>query len=949
MVKISQSASDWAGDGIGVAQKPGCISANFSLQPSVSFPHLAESAYFGYGVRLVFLMIAPHNKTICDQGGPRSHRFIAAISMGVFIFLASPANAAERQFVQGHLPAVIARQQPIGRVSASTRLDLAFGLPLRNPQGLTNLLRQIYQRGNPAFRHYLTPDEFAAAFGPTEGDYQAVIDFAKSHGLTVTRTHPNRTLVDVNGAVGDIERALHVHLGLYQHPTENRTFYAPDAQPAIDLETPVLAISGLHNYTLPHPCLRAATAVQSARDQPQAGSGTNGTYLGQDFRAAYASGVSLNGAGQAVGLFELDGYNLSDITNYEALAGMTNVPTLTNVLVDGFSGAPSGGLSTAEVCADIEMAIAMAPGLANVLVYEGNTNVNTVINDVLNRMATDNQASQLSCSWTFDINASTQQIFQQFAAQGQSFFEASGDHGAYSGPVLEPTDDPNITVVGGTILFTSGPIGSWFSETTWGSSGGGISVVFPIPFWQQGLDMSANQGSTNLRNLPDVSMVADNILVWVNGGAQTHYQGTSFAAPLWAAFTALANQQAALNGQPQLGFVNPALYDIGRSSNYTACFHDITTGNNTTASSPDKFYAVAGYDLCTGWGTPIGSNLIAALLAPPDALVITPQLGFTATGPVGGPFDVTSESYSLTNAGNAPLNWSLANTTQWLSVSQTNGALLPGGPGVAVTVALNSVASNLLMGDFSGTVSFTDLQDNAAQSWPFALLAGNGGFETGDFSDWSFSGETNVNFPVAIDDGLVGKALPGVNYAQFVHSGLYGAFLGQNSSLGSLSQTLPTAAMQYYLLSCWLSSISDNGSTTPNEFRIKWNGTTLFDQTNMGAFGWTNLQFIVAATGSATALEFDFRDDPGALALDDVTLQAVPAPIFQTVTLLGGTVSFAWNALPGLAYQLQFTTNLNAGNWANLGAAITATTNVVTAADTGPTDPQRFYRFVLSP
>jgi hypothetical protein len=155
--------------------------------------------------------------------------------------------------------------------------------------------------------------------------------------------------------------------------------------------------------------------------------------------------------------------------------------------------------------------------------------------------------------------------------------------------------------------------------------------------------------------------------------------------------------------------------------------------------------------------------------------------------------------------------------------------------------------------------------------------------------------------------------------------------------------------MQYYLLSCWLSSISDNGSTTPNEFRIKWNGTTLFDQTNMGAFGWTNLQFIVAATGSATALEFDFRDDPGALALDDVTLQAVPAPIFQTVTLLGGTVSFAWNALPGLAYQLQFTTNLNAGNWANLGAAITATTNVVTAADTGPTDPQRFYRFVLSP
>jgi hypothetical protein len=900
----------------------------------------------------VFSVIALDKKTACGDGWPRSHWFIAAIGIGVFICLATPANAAERQFVQGHLPAVIASQQPIGRVSASSRLDLTFGLPLRNPQGLTNLLRQIYQRGHPAFRHYLTPAEFAAAFGPTEGDYQAVIDFAKSHGLTVTGTHPNRTLVDVNGAVGDIERALHVHLGLYQHPTENRTFYAPDAQPAIDLETPVLAIGGLHNYTLPHPCIRAASAVQPVRNQVRTGSGPNGTYLGQDFRAAYASGVSLTGAGQAVGLFELDGYNAGDITNYEDLADTTNVPPLTNILLDGFSGAASGGGDfNAEVCLDIEMAISMAPGLTNILVYEGSPDVNTIVNDILNRMATDNQAMQLSCSWSFDINASTDQIFQQFAAQGQSFFQASGDSGAYSGPVWEPSDDPNITVVGGTILSTSGPIGSWVSETTWGDSSGGISVVVPIPFWQQGLDMSANQGSTTLRNLPDVAMVADNVWVEVTGGSGS-YQGTSIAAPLWAAFTALANQQATLNGQPQSGFVNPAIYDIGRSSNYTACFHDITTGNNTTASSPDKFHAVAGYDLCTGWGTPIGSNLIAALFAPPDALVITPQLGFTAIGPVGGPFGVTSESYWLTNAGNAPLNWTLANTSQWLSVSQAGGTLLPGGPGAAVTVALNSVAGNLLMGDFSGTVSFTNLQDNAAQSRPFALQAGNGGFETGDFSDWVFSGNTNENFPVAIDDSSFPGAsdpLPGVPCSAFVHSGLYGALLGQNGSLGSLSQTLPTIATQYYLLSCWLSSYSSNGVTTPNEFRIKWNGTTLFDQTNMGAFGWTNLQYIVAATGSATALEFDFRDDPAALALDDITVQAVPEPVFQTVTLIGGTVSFAWKARPGLAYQLQFTTNLGAGNWANLGAAITAATNVVTAADTAPTDPQRFYRFVLSP
>jgi hypothetical protein len=919
-------------------------------------PFLAKTAGYGYSVQPVLRVIALDKIVPCGDGSPRACRSIAAIIAGVFIFLTTPANAAGRQFVQGHLPAVIANQQPIGRVPASTRLDLAFGLPLRHPQDLTNLLRQIYQPGSPAFRHYLTPGQFAAAFGPTEADYQSVIDFAMAHGLTVTGTHPNRTLVDVNGAVGDIERALHVHMNLYRHPTENRTFYAPDAQPSIDLETSVLVIGGLHNYTLPHPCVHPVTAVPSGRNQPQAGSGPDNTYLGGDFPAAYASGVSLNGAGQAVGVFELEGYDTNSITTYEGLASITPSVPLTNILIDGYSGAYTNDGVNLEVCLDIEMAIAMAPGLANVMVYEGNPGVNTVGNDVLNRMATDNQAKQLSSSYLFDINVSTDQIFQQFAAQGQSFFQSSGDYDAYSGPVLEPADDPNITVVGGTFLSTSGPLGSWVSESTWNvggstGSGGGISVVIPIPFWQQGIDMSTNQGSTTLRNLPDVSMLGYDAWVQYSGGGVA-VQGTSIAAPLWAGFTALVNQQAALNGQPQLGFANPSLYAIGKSTNYTACFHDITTGNNTSSASPSNFYAVAGYDLCTGWGTPIGSNLIAALLSPQDALVITPQLGFTATGPVGGPFDVTSQSYWLTNAGNVPLNWTLANTSLWLSVSSTGGTLLPGGPGAAVTVALNSVASNLLMGDFSGTISFTNLQDNVPQSWPIALLVGNGGFETGDFSDWSVSGDSNACAVIFIDGNEFPGAvdpIPGVTSAQFVHSGRCGAFLGQIGSLGSLSQSLPTVAAQYYLLSCWLSSLAENGSTTPNEFQINWNGTTLFDQTNMGAFGWTNLQFLVAATGSATPLEFAFRDDPAALALDDVTLQAVSAPVFQTVTQSGGVVSFAWNALPGLTYQLQYTTNLDAANWANLGAAITAATNVVTAVDTNPLDPQRFYRFVVSP
>ncbi len=299
-------------------------------------------------------------------------------------------------------------------------------------------------------------------------------------------------------------------------------------------------------------------------------------------------------------------------------------------------------------------------------------------------MATDDKAMQLSCSWGFDINATTQQIFQQYAAQGQSFFLACGDSGAFVGAVPEPADDPYITVVGGTELTTTGPAGSWVSETTWNSgssfsgteaTGGGLSLTYPIPVWQQGISMTANQGSTTMRNTPDVAMVADNVWIIANGEGSA-VGGTSVASPLWAGVAALVNQEAAATGQRPLGFANPALYAIAQSAGYAASFHDITTGNNTTSASPSKFYAVTGYDLCTGWGTPGGTNLIQSLLVPPlESLLITPPFGFTASGPIGGAFNVTSQTYVLTNIGSAPLNWSLINTSAWLMVSSTGGTL----------------------------------------------------------------------------------------------------------------------------------------------------------------------------------------------------------------------------------------------------------------------------------
>ena len=602
-------------------------------------------------------------------------------------------------------------RKPLQRLAPTNNLTLVLGLPLRHQAELAGLLHNLYDPASPVYHKYLTPRQFAERFGPGERDYQEAARFAKSHGLTVTGTHANRTLLDVSGTVADIEKAFHVRMGVYQHPTEARTFYAPDADPTIELAVPILAVCGLDNFVLPRP-MNLKQTFDSANATPYtSGSGPGGYFLGNDFRAAYAPGVALNGAGQAVGLFELDGYYASDIAEYESLAKLPNVP-LTNILLDNFSGTP--GQDDLEVTLDIDMAICMAPGLSEVMVYEGSTP-----DDVLNRMATDNRASQLSCSWGFGLQTDPvrEQIFEQFAAQGQTMFQASGDSGAYAGAVYPPSDDPNVTVVGGTLLTTSGPGGPWSAETTWSGSGGGVSTTFPLPVWQEGLGTSANQGSASFRNIPDVAAQAG-VSIWLIAfnGEQGAIGGTSAATPLWAGFAALANQQAAAQGKAPIGFINPTLCAIGRSAGYASALHDITSGNNTNSASPTNFFAVSGYDLCTGWGSPAGSNLINALVSPPDALQVFPPADLTASGATGGPFSPAAQNMILTNISAQSFNWVAANTATWLNVAPGGGTLAAGAPAAQVTLSLNSAADNLPPGSYTATVWFTNLNDSVAQS-----------------------------------------------------------------------------------------------------------------------------------------------------------------------------------------------------------------------------------------
>ncbi len=657
-----------------------------------------------------------------------------------FITGLNSARAGQLRSLYGHLPPAWAVTQPIDSLPSTNQLHLAISLPFRNEADLNTLLGQLYDPASPKFHQFLNPAQFAAAFGPTETDYQNVVNFAKTNGLTILRMFANRGMLELNGRVSDVERAFHVHLRRFQHPTEARSFYAPDVEPSLDSGIPVLFVGGLSSYQMPHPAsLHATPLTRGQNANPNSGS-ESGLYAGQDIRSAYVPGVTNTGAGQSLALVEFDSYYSNDISNYLALPGLgvaTSV-ILSNIVVGSAFATGSGNT---EVALDIDMAISMAPGLSTIYVYEA-TNDAASPDLLMNALASDTNrlAQQISCSWSGFSDSAIEADFQELRVQGQSFFIASGDSGAYfygsgrhstSNPVEPPCDDTNVTSVGGTTLYTSGPQGSWTNETTWNwfsqpqdglnanATSGGISPNYLLPSWQQGISTTANKASSTHRNIPDVAMVANQLLIYGDDGTQYFVGGTSAAAPLWAGLTALINQQLASEAQPVEGFLNPALYTLAKSTNYQACFHDITVGNNTNLHSAGLYNSAPGYDLCTGWGSPNGSNLINALC--PEPLSVSPSTGFTSTGPVGGPFSPSSENVILTNLATSPFNWALGVALPWLSTSAGGGVLSNNVAGVKVALGLNSAANSLPAGSYTNTVYFTNLNDLIVQTQQYSL------------------------------------------------------------------------------------------------------------------------------------------------------------------------------------------------------------------------------------
>lgn len=523
------------------------------------------------------------------------------------------ASAEPQPLLTRHVRDVVRNGQTpfVGRLPRTQPLRVDVVLALQDPAGLERFLRDVYDPSHPLYRHFLTVEQFTERFGPSQAQYDALKRFVARNRMAIVGGSRDAMDLQLHASVADVEAAFHIVMNLYHDPIQGRDFYAPDREPTVDLPFQLWHISGLDNYSIPRPAfVRRPRGINPAA---KTGSCPGQAFCGSDMRAAYYEGTSLTGEGQNIGLLEYAGFDIADLNTYYKNANQTRVAPVKGVSTDGtpLKCLAAEGCDDTEQTIDMTQALGMAPNITALYVFVGSTDTT-----LLGSMSSHHPLPlNLSSSWSWSPPDPTTDdlYFKRMAAQGQSYFQAAGDGGAWQGKRnWWPMETQYVICVGGTDLTTQGPGQGWASETVWIDGGGGISPDdLPIPSWQQlpGVITAANEGSTKYRNGPDVS-ANSNFTFYVCADQTTCtsnlYGGTSFAAPMWAGYLALANEQAANHGDEPPGFINPTIYPLGLGSDYDTAFHDITVGSN-------GFPATVGYDLASGWGSPNTDGLINAL------------------------------------------------------------------------------------------------------------------------------------------------------------------------------------------------------------------------------------------------------------------------------------------------------------------------------------------------
>jgi kumamolisin len=468
----------------------------------------------------------------------------------------------------------------------------------------------------------VTRENFAERFGADPADVELVEQLAADNDLTVQGIDLARRSVTLGGTVASMNEAFGTQLVLFQGPQgvyRGRTgvIYLP-----VELTEVVVGVFGLDE----RPQARAHFRRLLAGVVPLA----NAASFTPVQVASLYSYPAATGSGQTIALIELGGgFKAADLTAYFKQLGITPAPSVTAVSVDGTLNKPTGDPNgpDGEVLLDIEVAGAIAPKAKIAVYFAPNTDqgfldaITTAVHDKVRKPTVVSISwGGAESTWTAQALNSFDQAFQDAALLGVTVCCASGDDGSADGVtdgaahVDFPSSSPNVLACGGTLINASG--GKITSEVVWnegtgnGASGGGVSDHFPLPAYQAkaGVPVSVNTSHFKGRGVPDVSGNADpasgySILV---DGRSAVFGGTSAVAPLWAALVALINQQL---GKP-LGLFNASLYANAPGSK---AFRDIVSGNN------GAYKATAGWDACTGFGSPNGQQLLALLTPAPAA------------------------------------------------------------------------------------------------------------------------------------------------------------------------------------------------------------------------------------------------------------------------------------------------------------------------------------------
>ncbi len=517
-----------------------------------------------------------------------------------------PTNT-ERVPLIGSERTAIPGARPVGAVPAGTRFEVT--VILRPKQPLTgSAAERAAEDLPPAQRRYLTRGELAERYGANPDDAVRVRAFARGYGLKVKKVDLGRRSLVLAGRAAAFCAAFGTVLQLYDYPDGSFRGRTGELTIPADLQGVIVGVFGLDDRP------QGQAHFQVSSRGPAA---ANGSFTPVELAQLYRFPTGLDGSGECIAIVELGGgYRTADLKTYFKRLGLP-APKVKAVLVDGAHNQPTNANSAdGEVMLDIEVAASIAPRASIVVYFAPNSDRGFL--DAINQAVQDktNRPSVVSISWGgaepgWTAQALTQfdQAFQAAAALGVTVCAAAGDNGSSDGvadghPHVDfPASSPNVLGCGGTRLVASGTQIS--SETVWNegpnsATGGGVSGTFPQPVYQKGIPIPA--GAASGRGVPDVAGDADpatGYQVRVDG-QDLVIGGTSAVAPLWAGLIALFNQKL---GKP-VGFLNPSIY---ASQAGKTIFNDVTSGNN------GAFAAGAGWDACTGWGSPIGASLLATL------------------------------------------------------------------------------------------------------------------------------------------------------------------------------------------------------------------------------------------------------------------------------------------------------------------------------------------------